>query len=314
VQKRRPGSINYADSVEFLPHPWNLDGRFGEGMKVRHCDCYGTVMRLGLRLSLWLIAGITCVSVLFAVYQVEMEYQNRRHELRRRAELVGESLQMTIERLGGDGSIAGLQQLLDTFGNREHLQGIAIYDRNAAPIAMTTGLSGSTEPRVEALQQAARMGKEDGEFMRLTGKAMYVYAVPVRRDGAEVGAITIFNDSGYIDSQVSKIWHDTALRVVVQILLIGGITLLIVRWGMMRPIARIAQWAREVRAGRAAPPVELPVDGGFGPLSMEVRKLATSLRAAQASAQEEARLRGAAQAQWTAERLRVYIGHILGDS
>ncbi|MEI9976293.1 MAG: hypothetical protein WDO73_32135 [Ignavibacteriota bacterium] len=45
-----------------------------------------------------------------------------------------------------------------------------------------------------------------------------------------------------------------------------------------------------------------------------MRKLATSLRVAQASAEEEARLRGTAQAHWTAERLRVYIGTILRDS
>ena len=34
-------------------------------------------MRMSLRLAFWLIAGITCVSLLFAVYQVEVEYQGR---------------------------------------------------------------------------------------------------------------------------------------------------------------------------------------------------------------------------------------------
>jgi hypothetical protein len=36
-----------------------------------------TAMRMSLRLAFWLIAGITCVSLLFAVYQVEVEYQGR---------------------------------------------------------------------------------------------------------------------------------------------------------------------------------------------------------------------------------------------
>ena len=271
-------------------------------------------MRLSLRLSLWLIAGITCVSILFAIYQVEVDYRGRRNDLRRRAELLGESLQVTVERLRGDGSQAELQQLVDRFGNRERLQGIAIYDENAVPIVMTAGLPAKLDPRPRVVEQAAVSGKESGEFTRSKGLPVYVYALPVRRDGALVGAVAIFHDARYIDSQVSKIWHDAALRLLVQGLLIGGITVLIVRLNMMRPIARIAQWAREVRAGRAGPPVELPVDGGFEPLTMEVRKLATSLRVAQASAEEEARLRGSAQAHWTAERLRVYIGHILSDS
>ncbi|HUB83559.1 MAG TPA: trehalose-6-phosphate synthase [Bryobacteraceae bacterium] len=271
-------------------------------------------MRLGLRLSLWLIAGITCVSLLFALYQVEMEYQSRRHELRRRTELLAETLQLTVERLGEEGSQADLQLLVDRFGNREHLEGVAIYDQNGTPLAMTTGLSAKLDPRLNAGEQAALKGKQTGEFIRSRGKPVYVLALPVRHDGAIIMAVSIFNDAAYIDSQVAAIWHDTALRVLVQMLLIGGITLLIVRLNMMRPIARLAQWAREARIGRTASPVELPQDDGFGPLTVEVRKLATSLHAAQASAEEEARLRGAAQAHWTAERLRVYIGHILRDS
>src|SRR5579863_4169739 len=139
-------------------------------------------MRMGVRLSLWLIAGITCVSLLFAVYQVEVEYQGRRHELRRRAELLGESLQETVERLQGDGSLAELQRLVDRFGNREHLVGIAIYDGNTEPIAMTRNLPDNREPHVAAVEQAALKGKESGEFFRSKSAPMYVYAVPVRRD------------------------------------------------------------------------------------------------------------------------------------
>src|SRR5580692_5869177 len=109
-------------------------------------------MRMGLRLSLWLIAGITCVSLLFAVYQWEVDYQGRRHELKRRVELLGESLQETVERLQGDGSLADLQRLVERFGNREHLAGIAIYDRNAGSIAMTRNLPDNREPHVAAAE------------------------------------------------------------------------------------------------------------------------------------------------------------------
>jgi alpha,alpha-trehalose-phosphate synthase [UDP-forming] len=136
----------------------------------------------------------------------------------------------------------------------------------------------------------------------------------VRRAGGAAGAIAVFDDAGYIDLQGSRIWKNTALRVVVQVFLIALITLLIVRWSMMRPIARIAQWVQEVRAGRPAAHGDLPVDSGFEPLTLEVRKLATSLRVAQASAEEEARLRGAAEAHWTPERLRIYIGNMLRHS
>ena len=269
---------------------------------------------MGVRLSLWLIVGITCVSVLFAIYQVEVEYQGRRHELQRRAEFLGESLQETVERVTSTAANGELQRLVDRFGNREHLEGIAVYDASAARIAMTSNLGGKLGSSIAAVEQAAMHGKESGEFIRSTAGPMYVYAVPVRRDGANAGAVAVFQNAGYIALQGSKIWHDTAIRLLLQVLLIGSITLLIVRWNMIRPIARLAKWMQAVRAGRPATHDDLPVADGFEPLTLEVRKLATSLRVAQASAEEEARLRGAAQAHWTAERLRVYIGSILRDS
>jgi hypothetical protein len=267
---------------------------------------------MGLRLAFWLIAGITGVSLLFAVYQVEVDYQGRRHELMRRAAILAESMQETVERLRGDGSLADLQHIVDRFANREHVLGIAIYDENAAPIAMTTNFTAKLEAHVPAVEQAAFRARESGDFLSTKGAPLYVYAVPVRRDGGVVGAVAVFYDASYVDSQGSQIWHDTMVRVVVQVFLIAVITLLIVRWSMIGPIARIAQWVQEVRSGR--PPTYLPVDSGFEPLTMEVSKLATSLRVAQASAEEEARLRGAAEAHRTPERLRVYIGNTLQDS
>ncbi|MEI9976294.1 MAG: hypothetical protein WDO73_32140 [Ignavibacteriota bacterium] len=155
----------------------------------------------------------------------------------------------TVERLQGNDTTAELQRLVDRFGNREHLEGIAVYDASARPIAATTNLPPKLEGSLAPIEDAALRGKETGAFVRSKAGPMYVYAVPVRRDGRIAGAIAVFQDAGYIALQGSKIWHDTAIRLVVQVLLIGGITLLIVRWSMMRPLARIAKWVR--RCGRA---------------------------------------------------------------
>ena len=107
-------------------------------------------MRMGMRLAFWLIAGVTCVSLLFAVYQVEVEYQGRRHELKRRAELLAGSLQGTVAQFQGDGSLAELQRIVERFGERERLVGIAIYDRDGAPIVMTDHLADKLEGRQSA--------------------------------------------------------------------------------------------------------------------------------------------------------------------
>jgi hypothetical protein len=90
--------------------------------------------------------------------------------------------------------------------------------------------------------------------------------------------------------------------------------LLILRWSLRRPLARLTQWLREVHRGGISATPALPEEEVFQPLQREVTRLATSLTAARAAAEEEARLRAAAEALWTAERLRFSVRSKLGGS
>ena len=76
----------------------------------------------------------------------------------------------------------------------------------------------------------------------------------------------------------------------------------------------LTKWLGDVRRGSASPRPDLPAGEAFAPLEQEVARLATSLNAARAAAEEEARLRDAGESQWTAERLRVSVVNKLGDS
>jgi trehalose 6-phosphate synthase len=93
----------------------------------------------------------------------------------------------------------------------------------------------------------------------------------------------------------------------VQTLFIALATLLIIRWNIVGPIAKTAQWMRELRTGKAADRPSLPAADLFRPLTQEVTHFAKSLEAARAAAEEEARLREAAESLWTPEQLRVHV-------
>src|SRR5581483_9222203 len=80
------------------------------------------------------------------------------------------------------------------------------------------------------------------------------------------------------------------------------------------PIARMAQWLRELRSESGTPNPDFPEEHVLRPLTKEVTHLAASLRVARASAEEEARLRDAADSLWTAERLRVFQENALEGS
>src|SRR5580698_943718 len=248
-------------------------------------------MRLSFRLILSLIFAVTIVSVLFALYQVQADRRARRNDLEKRAQLMAESLQETVQPLVAKGANGNLQRLVERFGHRERMEGVAIYDPQGHPVFKTSTLSARLGSELPALNKTVFQGNGWGEFFNIGQSKMHLFAVPLHIGDSTTWALAVFHDASYIDAQNSKIWRDTFKNVLIQMLLISTITLLIVRWTM-----------------------ELPAGDVFKPLTREVTHLADSLKLARASAEEEARLRETANSLWTAERLRVYQQATLEES
>jgi trehalose-6-phosphate synthase/uncharacterized membrane protein affecting hemolysin expression len=259
---------------------------------------------LNVRLIVSLILGITLVSLVSSYFEVRAQKLSLRQDLEHRAEVLAESLAQNVEPYFGKGS-RRLQRIVGQFGNREHLAGVAIYDRQGAVLAVTPGLARrlTTEPQAAAQSLANDHGTS--EFVRIGNDVLNIYAVPLHKDGEILGALVIVHDAAYIDAQKSRIWRETFLRVLVQVFLIALITLLIVRWSITGPIARAAQWMKALRTGRASP--HLSDSDLLHPLAKEVASFAQSLRAARYAAEREAELRDAAESVWTAERLSVHV-------
>jgi trehalose-6-phosphate synthase len=286
-------------------------------------------MRLRFRLIISLILGITTVSLLFTLSQVRAEKRGLRAELEKRAQILAESLGVAVapflneaptHTLPGPGqavtrrSRLEIQRLLDRFGNRERLAGVAVYDDRHQPIALTPGLAAQLPAVADLVNEAMKQDKGAGRFLWIGSEPLHVYVLPLERGGSVAGALAIFHDTAYIASQSSGIWRSALKSVLLQTILIISVTLLIVNWSIAGPIARIANWVRETRAGKYLPAPDLPEEDVFKVLTREVRNMAASLAAARAAAQEEARLRDAVESTWTAERLGVHVRGRLEES
>src|SRR5260370_35684946 len=97
-------------------------------------------MKLSLRLIPILAVAITIVTFSVARNQVRSEKQGLRADLERRAEILAESLQETVEPVLQRGSTTQLRRLVERFGNREHLAGVAIYDADGKATAVRSKL------------------------------------------------------------------------------------------------------------------------------------------------------------------------------
>ncbi|MDP3723995.1 MAG: trehalose-6-phosphate synthase [Candidatus Omnitrophota bacterium] len=126
-----------------------------------------------------------------------------------------------------------------------------------------------------------------------------------------VGAWVVGHDVSILDAPWTSGWPHPIAGVVLQAVSMVLAGFLIIRWGFVRPMARTVQWMRRIRMGEPPDHGRLP-KGGWRPLTRELIQLARSLTSARASAEEEARLRLAGQARWTAERLKEHVRSLLG--
>jgi alpha,alpha-trehalose-phosphate synthase [UDP-forming] len=276
-------------------------------------------MRTALKMVLPLIVSVAVVSGLFAWYQVRTEKRTLRNDLSRRAEILGDSLQESVEPLLDRAPDRNLQRLVDRFSEREHLKGVAVYNKEGKMLAITPGIAAFFQEWPETAKRAEEKDDVQAEFVRekrkdQTGKTeslvLHVHAVPLHRNDEVAGALALFHDTSYIDRQVALTLRDSVLNACVQSLLITGLALILVRWTFMRPLSRTAHWLRTLRTGAAhggKRPPELPEGEIFDQLHQEVSHLALDLKTARATAEEEARLRETGASLWTAERLRVSL-------
>jgi len=265
-------------------------------------------MRLfSVRLIVSLIVGITLVSLGFSYYQVIGEKRNLRAELQRRAEILAESLAGNVEKSWEGGSEHGVQRIVQRFANREHLLGVAVYDRTGKVIAINPELQGMISGNPAEVTQAIAQDQAESSFVRLGTTPVHVFALPLHRQEEVIGGLVVVHDATYIRAQSLRVWRETFVRVLAQVFLIALTTLLIVRWSIAGPIARAAQWMRALRMGRVSSRQEMPDLDLFRPLAREVVTLAASLAEARSAAENEARLRYNGEALWTPERLSLQV-------
>ena len=267
---------------------------------------------LSVRLIASLILGITLISSGFSYYEVLAQKRALRSDVERRAEMLGESLVGNVERSSwntGSGKVPNneLQRLVQRFGNREHMLGVVIYDREGTLVAATPELAKTLAVSPPPVAQAITDGHEESSFLRLGKVPVHILVLPIRRQDEVLGGLAVVHDVSYIRAQILLAWRQTFFRVLAQGFLIVLVTLLIVRWSIAGPIARAALWMRGLRTGRISVRQGVPDLDMFRPLAREVATMAESLNHARNAAENEARLRDAAESMWTAERLSVQL-------
>ncbi|MGH9494921.1 MAG: alpha,alpha-trehalose-phosphate synthase (UDP-forming) [Candidatus Sulfotelmatobacter sp.] len=269
---------------------------------------------LSARLIVSLIIGVTLVSLCTSYYQVFMLAGGMRKDLELHAQWLGESLSSGVERDLQRDSRRTLQKTVQQFANREHLAGLAVYDRQGVPVAVTSGLQPLMATAPAIVLQSLKDNHDTSAFLRMGIASIHVSALPLHSGNDVIGSLAIVHDSGYIKAASMRIWRENFLSALAHVVLIVLITLLIVRWSIAGPIARTARWMKALRTGRGASArIKLADLELFRPLAREVATLAESFTSARSAAELEAHLRASGESMWTADLLAVHVQERLED-
>src|SRR5580700_2772186 len=216
---------------------------------------------LSVRLIVSLIVGITLVSSGFSYYEVLAEKRALRADVERRDEVLVESLASNVAALWNPATDTAtsaspasltakeparaskrlqqeegpnqvsLQQLVQRFGNREHLLGVAVYDRQGGVVAITPGLADAISPSPPSITKAVAQEREESSFVKLGRVPVHILSLPFRHQnqGEVLGSLALVHDVSYIHERILLVWRQTFFRVLAQVFLIVLITLLIIR-------------------------------------------------------------------------------------
>jgi trehalose 6-phosphate synthase len=263
-------------------------------------------MRFLIRLlgGIWLATLV--VSAGFAYMEVREERARLVEDLQRRAALVGYTVGQAAESLiARGGTKVGYERVLSRFGRAD--RAIAIYDSFGGVLGATSEVRPFLGPISPLITEAIQKNEQVARFHPVGGRLTWVHVLPLQQDERPIGAAAVLLDAQYLDAADWNLWRRTAVRLGVLMLLVTGITWAAVRWSVTRPMARIAEWTKQLKAGQ---PVAPPPDADaslFGPLATEVTSLARTLARVRIAAEQEARLRLAGESVWTEERLKQFV-------
>lgn len=267
-------------------------------------------MKLNLALVISIILTVGLVAIGFTYFQISAERSKLNNDLELRINQIADEVKLRTAEIASQNDRNRLVLFIDSINNRFHLAGTAVYFKNDSLI-FNPGTAEFVRYSLDYITQAIAADTSQGNRIRVNGKDIFQYITPLKKDNISNNALIIYSDADYINNLIGKIWVRNFFRWFIQALIVSFITVLIIRWGIFRPINNIVQWIKDARIGNLDHLKKIPTAIFLAPLHKEIVRIAEAMHEAKASAVEEAQLRTNAEAIWTPERLKAEVGNLL---
>ncbi len=267
-------------------------------------------MKLNLALILSIIIAVGLVALGYTFYQSSSERTKLNNELEIKTNRAAEEIFRSSESLFEQINYKNIENIADSIDKKYNLLGFAIYYNNDSIIS-NSKTNNLIIHSLDGISRSLITGSSTGNFFAVDGVNVFQQIKPVRKENSAVKAVVFYSDAGYIEKAIDSIWFRNFIRWFLQVFLVSLFTLLIIRWGILKPINKIVDWIKAMRTGNIEQMNQQKPVKFLAPLRKEIEHIAKAMNEAKANAEEEARLRTNAEAIWTPERLKVEIENLL---
>ncbi len=255
-------------------------------------------------------AGVT----VFGVVQIRSEQERLERELQRKVIAVAEGVGMSAQHAIATKELKSAKTLVESFQNRERLQGCVIYDRELKPLAVTERIAAWGQNDTNWLKTVLASGRAQGTTKRFGDSVAYSYAVPILdNENQAVGIVEVLYDTSSMSAALAESWKRLSITLISLLLSITLIAALTQRQIFSLPVRRLTRWFLLFQRGETDILRPFTEKGEFGKLVSEVEQVALSLRVARKAATEQASARIEKDELWNEARLRDLVRAKLGE-
>lgn len=275
-------------------------------------------MKVTLKIILSILISVTVIVAIFSYTQINEEKKRIQIDLEKRSIIIAESLIESISPLLETQSLSRLEKMVEKFGNRERLKGIAIFDQTGNLIISTKTLDLKFDKPINDIVNSIVEKTPKSNIIKVDDAKYYLYVLPIFSNEEDsdklIGVLSIFQDAKFIDVRLKEVWKHNLLRLFFLIISITIVTFLIIQWTIATPIAQLTLWLKSLskEERKVINPPQIKGDI-LMPLINEVENLSKTLSKIHANAAEEERLKANAESIWTKEKLKEFISTELYD-
>src|SRR3989338_844503 len=272
-------------------------------------------MKITLRLIVSLLLGTALVVFLFSYIQTQAEEKKLNEDLGLRAKLITKSFKEAVEPfLDITERPDRIKQFIGKFKGHVRLIGILVYLKEGTFVTVPDELSQKEMFKIE-LTESIEKNEPIENNGKWDDKKIHFYAIPLGKDGLIVGSLGVIHDRSYIFQRVMESWKRMAVSFSILALILYVTTLVIIRWSITGPIAKISEWIRKTRLGDTPPPPhQFSGQGDVKRLLFEITHMASSLKATKLDLLEQTKMFQSGESRWTKERLKEYLRSKLGKT